>query len=135
MSSAKATTRPTKHRPTFLVYWRERARNPKCTQGMLAEAIGVSTAHVSNIERGERQYTQETLELAVDYLRRWFPGLTVAHVLTMHPDSPEAAEAFDPEIAELVKKARRVQPSQRSAARAMLDALAVHGPSGDDEEG
>lgn len=54
------------HRPLKLAAWRK-YRNK--TQDQVAQAVGISKVHVSNIENGKRQYTQELLEAFADYLQ------------------------------------------------------------------
>jgi len=51
--------------PNYIRQWRE-YRNK--TQDQLAEAVGISTSHLSRIERGEREYMQSLLEAMSEYL-------------------------------------------------------------------
>jgi len=57
--------RPT-HRRWFLKEWRT---HRGYTQERLAEMVGLSKPHISLLERGGRQYTQELLETFADALR------------------------------------------------------------------
>jgi len=50
----------------FLREWR---KHRGYTQERLAEMIGTSKAHISNLESGKRQYTQELIELFAEALR------------------------------------------------------------------
>jgi transcriptional regulator with XRE-family HTH domain len=106
---------------TFLTEWRERAG---ATQEAMAEAMGITTGHLSNVERGKRQYTQELLEAAVAYLQHWFPALSVADILTLNPSDPGGTS--------LVDAARHVPAAQRDAAVRMLRALS-DAPAANDE--
>lgn len=111
-----------KYAPTYLAAWRKavkRKRGKDLSQSELAAAVGIHNGHLSNVEQGKRQYTQEILEKSTLFLRQWFPALTVADLLTIDPNEPDAAA--------LVDHARRVPESQREAARIMLRALADRG--------
>lgn len=59
------------------------------TQQEVANALSVTKTHVSNIERGERQYTQELLEAAADFL-----DVEPAHILNIDPTRPSGAWAI-----------------------------------------
>jgi transcriptional regulator with XRE-family HTH domain len=67
---------------TYIREWRK-FRGKKVWQ--LAEFIGVSNGHVSRIERGEKPYSQEFLELAAEYLET-DPG----SLLMRNPQQPDA---------------------------------------------
>lgn len=80
---AKKTRRGRKtHQKTFVRQWREK-RNK--TQEQMAEALGVSVSLISRIENGARQYTQEFIELAADYLET-----DPASLIMRDPSSPNA---------------------------------------------
>lgn len=93
----------------FLREWRE-YRNR--TQSELAGALGVTKTHVSNIERGERQYTQELLEAAADYLKT-APAL----ILTVDPKDPKGKWS-------LWETAERVPEAKLDDAKRIMEALA-----------
>lgn len=69
-------------RPTFIRQWRQ-ARN--LTLEQLADRLEMTAGHLSMLERGQRGYTQETLEAIADAL------LTdVASLLMRNPADPDA---------------------------------------------
>lgn len=103
-----------KYTPTFLKGWRERTG---ATQPEMAEAMGFSRVHLGNVERGVRPYTQEFLEKAVAYLRRWFPWLTVADILSVDP--------LDPAQLSLSDLARHIPPAQRENIAELMRAVAA----------
>lgn len=67
------------------IYLREWRLYRDRTQAQVAEALGVTKTHISNIENAKRQYTQELLEAAADYLicEPW-------HILNVDPNHPDA---------------------------------------------
>jgi transcriptional regulator with XRE-family HTH domain len=69
-------------RPTFIKQWRKKKG---WNQGKLADAIGVSTATISQIENGETGYKQEHLEAIAEAL-----GCLPADLLMRNPTDPEA---------------------------------------------
>lgn len=98
--------------PSFLRAWRDAVG---VTQAAMSDAIGCSKVHLSNVERGERQYTQQFMEAATAYLRRWYPELTVADLLSLDPNDVSGTT--------LTYLARGVSPAQRHTAIALLRAL------------
>ena len=103
-----------RYTPSFLRAWRELT---PATQDDLAEAIGVTRIHVSNVERGVRPYTQDLLERAVAYLRtQGLPSLTPADVIGVNPESPDQGD--------IALWARKLSPPHREAATDMLRGLA-----------
>lgn len=107
------------YRPCFLRAWRDAVG---VTQAEMAEAIGCSKVHLSNVERGERQYTQQFLEAATQYLCRWYPDLTVADLVLLDPRDASGIT--------LTYLARNVPESQRATAIALLRALTDGAPPG-----
>lgn len=69
-------------RPTFIRQWRKKKG---WNQAKLADAIGVSTATISQIENGETGYKQEYLE-GIAYAL----GCEPADLLMRDPSDPEA---------------------------------------------
>jgi len=102
---------------TYLGAWREAA---KASQEEMAAFVGISNGHLSKIELGRRQYTQEILEGAAAFLRTSFPAISAAALIDLSPTDAAAAELLDPEIGQLVAQVRRVPPVYRDAARRML---------------
>lgn len=96
-------------RRTFLREWREFRKK---TQSQLAEAIGVTKTHVSNIENGKRQYTQELLEAAAEYLETE-PAL----ILNIDPEAPSGTWS-------LVEVLGRIPRDKQDDARRIMEALA-----------
>jgi transcriptional regulator with XRE-family HTH domain len=106
--------------PTFVTQWRKRAG---ASQEVMAEALGISVGHLSNVERGKRQYTQEFLEDACAFLRQWFPALTPADLLSVNPDA--GGDPNDPGGGNsLIEVVGRIPVDQRDTAARMLRALA-----------
>lgn len=68
--------------PTFIRQWRKKKG---WNQTRLADAVGVSTATISQIENSETGYKQEYLEAIADAL-----GCTPADLLMRNPDDPQA---------------------------------------------
>jgi len=68
-------------RPTFIRAWRKKKR---LSQGELGEAVGVSTATISQIENGKTGYSQANIEAIARAL-----GCEVIDLLSRHPDDPE----------------------------------------------
>lgn len=69
-------------RPTFIKQWRKKKG---WNQAKLADALGVSTATISQIENGETGYKQEYLEGIAEAL-----GCEPADLLMRNPTDPEA---------------------------------------------
>lgn len=101
-----------KRRRIFLREWRS-YRNK--TQAQVAEALGVTKTHISNIENGKRQYTQELLEAAAEYLQ-----CDPAHILNVDPTSPNS-------IWSIWEAAARIPEAKRDDARRIMSALAEPG--------
>ncbi|HCK84060.1 MAG TPA: hypothetical protein DHW63_05940 [Hyphomonadaceae bacterium] len=98
-----------KRRRIFLREWRI-FRNK--TQSQVAEALGVTKTHVSNIENGKRQYTQELLEAAAEYL-----ACDPAHILNVDPTNPQG-------IWSIWEIAGRIPESKLDDAKKIMNALA-----------
>lgn len=75
------TDRPTPLLPTFIKVWRKKKG---WSQGELGEAIGVSTATISQIENGKTGYSQANIEAIARAL-----DCQVVDLLARHPDDPE----------------------------------------------
>lgn len=67
--------------PTFIKQWRKKKG---WSQGELGEAIGVSTATISQIENGKTGYSQANIEAIARALE-----CHVIDLLARHPDDPE----------------------------------------------
>ena len=67
--------------PTFIKHWRKKKG---WSQGELGEAIGVSTATISQIENGKTGYSQANIEAIARALQ-----CQVIDLLARHPDDPE----------------------------------------------
>ncbi len=98
-----------KRRRIYLREWRK-LRNK--TQAQVAEALGVTKTHVSNIENGKRQYTQQLLEAATEYLQ-----CEPAHLLNVDPANPDA-------IWSIWEIAARIPRDKLDDARRIMEALA-----------
>lgn len=93
------------YRRTFIKQWRE-YRN--LTQAQLASRVGISEPHLSLIENGRRQYTQETLEALADAL-----GTTAASLLMRDPSRDDALWTIWDGL----------EPAERQQAAVIIDAL------------
>lgn len=92
-------------RKIYLIEWR---KHRQVTQERLAEYLHISKGHLSKIERGERQYTQDMLEQAAEYLQ-----CDPQDILMRDPTDPEGIwSIWD-----------RVKPVDKDAALRMLGAL------------
>jgi transcriptional regulator with XRE-family HTH domain len=69
------------YKPTYIRSWRKHRR---LTLEELAAQIDMSAGHLSMLERGERGYTQETLESIAKTL-----GTTTAALVGQDPKDPE----------------------------------------------
>jgi transcriptional regulator with XRE-family HTH domain len=98
-----------KHRRIYLREWRL-FRNK--TQAQVAEALGVTKTHVSNIENGKRQYTQDLLEAAADYL-----GCDPAQIINVNPTLKDG-------IWSIWELASRLSPEKLGDATRIMRALA-----------
>lgn len=58
----------------FLKEWR---KHRGYTQDRLAEMVGLSKPYISQLERGDRQYTQELLEVFAEALQCDIPDLII----------------------------------------------------------
>lgn len=125
--SAKEKWTEKQYAPTFIGAWRRAASKMRdgveLTQEDLAAEIGISNGHLSKLEIGKRQYTQEILEAAVKALRVYFPKVTVTDLIAVDPNSPEALPKSDPVAVELADRMRRIPHEQRDVAERMLNAL------------
>lgn len=102
--------RPVKQRRRiFLREWRA-YRNK--TQAQVAEAVGVTKTHISNIENAKRQYTQVLLEAIADYLE-----CEPSHLLNIDPTDPDG-------LWSIWELAQRVPAGKRGDARRIMAALA-----------
>ncbi len=101
---------PAARRPRhFLRAWR---KYRGLTQEQLADRIGMSGSNISLLESGKQNYTQKILEELALAL-----GTTPASLLTDHPlDLTEMQLIID--------RLRRLGPTERRQAIAILDALA-----------
>lgn len=70
------------YRPTFIQQWRKKKG---WSQGKLADAVGVSTATISQIENGKEGYKQAHLEAIADALE-----CSPADLLMRNPSDPDA---------------------------------------------
>lgn len=81
-----------------------------------AEATGYTRGHVSAIANGSRQWTQEFLEIAVDYFRaNGEPDISAGDIIDVNP--------ADPVQRELYMRARRVPDDRRAIAADLLRGL------------
>lgn len=67
--------------PFYLRQWRD---HRGLTQQQLADRVGISKPHVSELERGKKQYTQKMLELLADAL-----NCDPADLLVRDPSQPQ----------------------------------------------
>ncbi|HVY86219.1 MAG TPA: helix-turn-helix domain-containing protein [Caulobacterales bacterium] len=103
----------TKRRRIYLREWREFRGK---TQAQVAEALGVTKTHVSNIENGKRQYTQALLEAAAEYLQ-----CEPSHILNVDPAKPDG-------IWSIWELAQQLPEDRRDDARRVMKALAEKAP-------
>jgi transcriptional regulator with XRE-family HTH domain len=73
-------------RPTFIREWR---KHRGLTLEQLGEKIDMTASHLSMLERGQRAYTQDTLEAVATALQT-----DAAALLTLNPQKPEAVWAW-----------------------------------------
>ena len=76
-----APTERHKYKPLKIRAWRKHRR---MTLEALADKVGLTASHLSMLERGERGYTQETLEAIAAELHTDVPSLFV-----LDPQQPE----------------------------------------------
>jgi transcriptional regulator with XRE-family HTH domain len=69
-------------RKTYIRQWRE---HRGLTQEQLAARIDMTPSHLSMLERGQRGYTQDTMEIIAEALQT-----DVASLLMRNPEDPEA---------------------------------------------
>jgi transcriptional regulator with XRE-family HTH domain len=69
-------------RRTYIRQWRE---HRGLTQEQLAARIDMTPSHLSMLERGQRGYTQDTMEIIAEALQT-----DVASLLMRNPEDPEA---------------------------------------------
>lgn len=74
--------RPNKFRRTFIREWRQ---NRGLTLEQLSDRLEMTPSHLSMLERGQRGYTQETLEAVANALQT-----DVASLLMRNPADPDA---------------------------------------------
>lgn len=74
--------RPTRYRRTFIRQWRQFRT---LTLEQLADRLEMTPSHLSMLERGQRGYTQETLESLAEALTT-----DAASLLMRDPTDPEA---------------------------------------------
>jgi len=80
--STASMQKPKRYRRTFIREWRIfRGLN----QDQLAERLDMTPSYVSMLERGQRGYTQETLEAIAEALRT-----DAASLLMRNPEDPDA---------------------------------------------
>lgn len=94
------------------IYLREWRVFRNKTQSQVAEALGVTKTHISNIENGKRQYTQQLLEAAAEYLQ-----CDPAHILNVDPVKPDS-------IWSIWEIAARIPEGKRDDARRIMSVLA-----------
>lgn len=99
-----ATKRP-QYRRTFIKQWRE---HRGLTQAQLSGRVGISEPHLSLIENGKRQYTQETLEALADAL-----STDAASLLIRDPSQDDALWTIWDGL----------EPAQKRQAFTIIDAL------------
>ena len=75
-------SRPSRFRRTYIREWR---KHRELTLEQLAERLEMTASMVSMLERGQRGYTQETLEALANALRTDVPSL-----LMRDPSDPDA---------------------------------------------
>jgi transcriptional regulator with XRE-family HTH domain len=80
--TAGMVSRPQKFRRTYIREWR---KHRDLTLEQLAERLEMTASMVSMLERGQRGYTQETLEALAEALRTDVPSL-----LMRNPTDPDA---------------------------------------------
>lgn len=80
--SNAAMPRPNRFRKTYIRQWRQ---HRGLTLEQLAERLGMTPSHLSMLERGQRGYTQETLEAVAEALQT-----DVASILMRDPSDPDA---------------------------------------------
>lgn len=94
------------YRRSFIKQWR---KHRGLTQDQLAERTGVSKPYISQIERGDRQWSQDLLETFAEVLRT-----DAASLITRDPTEPEGLwtiwdQLDPPKRRELVELAKVVQ--------------------------
>lgn len=97
--------RPQRLRPTFIRQWRKKKG---WSQGELAEAIGVSTATISQIENGNTGYSQANIEAIA-----WALDCQVVDLVARDPD----------ELESLWTLWERARPEQREQILKMFAAM------------
>jgi transcriptional regulator with XRE-family HTH domain len=96
----------------FLREWR---KHREYTQDRLAEMTDLSKPFISQLERGDRQYTQETLERLATALQ-----CSPADLLNRDPSEPEGIQSIWDTLS----------PTERVQAKAVIDALRKTGTNG-----
>lgn len=75
-------TKPRKFRRTYIRQWRQ---HRGLTLEQLADRVDMTASHFSMLERGQRGYTQETLERVAEALQT-----DAASLLMRNPSDPDA---------------------------------------------
>ena len=100
-------------KPCFLNAWLAHVGR---RQIHFAEATGYTRGHVSAVANGTRPWTQEFLEIAVDYFRKnGEPDISPGDLIDIDPS--------DPAQGELYMRARRVPADRRDVAADLLRGL------------
>lgn len=100
-------------KPCFLNAWLAHVGR---RQIHFAETTGYTRGHVSAVANGSRPWTQEFLEIAVDYFRaNGEPDLSAGDLIDVNP--------ADPVQHELYMRARRVPEDRREVAADLLRGL------------
>ena len=99
-------------KPWFLREWR---KHRGYTQEQFAEMTGLSKPYVSQLERGERQFNQDLLELFAIHLR-----CTPADLLIRDPSDPEGIWSLWDTLA----------PTERAQAVKVIKAIKGTGTDG-----
>ncbi|WP_022697893.1 helix-turn-helix domain-containing protein [Euryhalocaulis caribicus] len=87
-------------------YLKEWRKHRDLTQGQLAEKVGVSVVHISELERGKKSYTRPMLVKLADAL-----GVQPADLISRLPDQG----------ADIVSIWDRIPTNNRSQARDILE--------------
>jgi len=96
-------------------YLKEWRKHRGYTQERLAEMIGSSKGHISDLERGERRYNQDNLEALAEALK-----CSPADLIMRDPSRPETIWSLWDGLSE----------SQKPQAVAVIEALSKTGTNG-----
>ncbi|MGE3649370.1 MAG: helix-turn-helix domain-containing protein [Reyranellaceae bacterium] len=108
--------------PIYLAEWRE---TKFATQRELAEAMNTTSATVSRIETGEREWSKGYLE-ALAYL----VGCQVADLFQPPDTVRNSPKQGMPELSELMRLAGKLEPEQIEGLIALLGKNTVSAPPG-----